>query len=104
MFIVTEKIKYIFHIFFSASNTFNDETEIDSKYEDSDKESDSDSIDETSLKDAEMNLTEDEKAERQVIAEELKRAGNEAFKVGDFDRSIEKYTEGNFKPTHTLPK
>ncbi|CAG9574231.1 unnamed protein product [Danaus chrysippus] len=77
----------------TASNTFNDETEIDSKYEDSDKESDSDSIDETSLKDAEMDLTEDEKAERQVIAEELKRAGNESFKIGDFDRSIEKYTE-----------
>lgn len=41
-----------------------------------------------------MDLTDDQKEERKVIAEELKRAGNEAFKVGDFERSIEKYTEG----------
>lgn len=55
---------------------------------------DSDSIDEESLKDAEVALTDDEKAERQLIAEELKTIGNEAFKDGQFERSIEKYTEG----------
>ncbi|KAJ8704107.1 hypothetical protein PYW07_013401 [Mythimna separata] len=62
---------------------------------DPDAKEDSDSdIDEESLKDAEVDLTDDQKEERRIIAEELKKAGNEAFKVGDFDRSIEKYTEG----------
>lgn len=48
-----------------------------------------------SLKDAEVDLTDDQKEERKVIAEGLKVAGNDAFKVQDYDRSIEKYTEGN---------
>ncbi|CAH0730411.1 unnamed protein product, partial [Brenthis ino] len=79
----------------STSNALSDdETDKVEKIEDSDKEeSDTDSIDELSLKDAEVDLTDDQKAERQAIAEELKVAGNNAFKVGDFDRSIEKYTE-----------
>lgn len=85
-----------YYVHFSASNAFSDdETDKVEKIEDSDKEeSDTDSIDELSLKDAEVDLTDDQKAERQAIAEELKVAGNNAFKVGDFSRSIEKYTEG----------
>ncbi|XP_026325005.1 tetratricopeptide repeat protein 1-like [Hyposmocoma kahamanoa] len=73
---------------------------LDSNYKDPDEkeqketESDTDSIDEVSLKDAEVDLTDDQKAERQIIAEELKKSGNEAFKDGDYERSIEKYTEG----------
>lgn len=73
---------------------FDDEPDKTEKIEDSDKDdSDTDSIDELSLKDAEVDLTDDQKAERQTIAEELKVAGNNAFKVGDFDQSIDKYTE-----------
>lgn len=73
-----------------------DEIEKDSKFEESEKEeSDTDSIDEVSLKDAEIDLTDDQKAERQAMAEELKVAGNNAFKCGEYERSIEKYTEGN---------
>ncbi|CAH2062382.1 unnamed protein product, partial [Iphiclides podalirius] len=69
-------------------------------YDDNDKaesdkeESDSDSINEESLKDAEMDLTDDQKAERRLKAEELKTEGNEAFKIGEYERSMEKYTEG----------
>ncbi|XP_041988892.1 tetratricopeptide repeat protein 1-like [Aricia agestis] len=78
----------------TAHQYSDNETELDKKYEASDKdESDDDSIDEVSLKDAEMDLTDDQKAERQIIAEQLKVAGNEAFKVGEYERSIEKYTE-----------
>ncbi|XP_022125668.2 tetratricopeptide repeat protein 1 isoform X2 [Pieris rapae] len=62
---------------------------IQSENEDSDTD-----VDELSLKDAEMDLTDDQKEERRVIAEELKVAGNAAYKVEDYDRSIEKYTEG----------
>ncbi|KAF9416628.1 hypothetical protein HW555_006058 [Spodoptera exigua] len=57
------------------------------------EDSDTD-IDEVSLKDAEVDLTDDQKEERRIIAEELKKAGNDAFKDGDYERSIEKYTEG----------
>ncbi|XP_072941318.1 tetratricopeptide repeat protein 1 [Epargyreus clarus] len=64
------------------------------KQEDKDHDSDADSFDEESLKDAEVDLTDDQKAERQILAEELKKLGNEAFKVGEYERSIEKYTEG----------
>ncbi|CAG5036891.1 unnamed protein product [Parnassius apollo] len=72
-----------------------DKTDYESDKAESDKdESDTDTIDENSLKDAEMDLTDDQKAERRLIAEELKTAGNEAFKVGEYERSIEKYTEG----------
>ncbi|KAI5638125.1 tetratricopeptide repeat protein 1 [Phthorimaea operculella] len=74
------------------------EPELDDDYEDRDKddkqESDSDDIDEVSLKDAEVDLTDDQKAERKIIAEELKNAGNFAFKDQEYERSIEKYTEG----------
>ncbi|XP_049883480.1 tetratricopeptide repeat protein 1 [Pectinophora gossypiella] len=71
------------------------DTNLDDDCEDRDKaESDSDSIDEVSLKDAEVDLTDDQKAERKIIAEELKTVGNDAFKFGDYERSIEKYTEG----------
>ncbi|XP_028173251.1 tetratricopeptide repeat protein 1-like [Ostrinia furnacalis] len=61
---------------------------------DGDKESDTDSIDEEELKDTELDLTDDQKEERKIIAEDLKVAGNNAFKDGEFERSIEKYTEG----------
>ncbi|KAL0808421.1 hypothetical protein ABMA28_012887 [Loxostege sticticalis] len=61
---------------------------------DGDKESDSDSIDEEALKDAELDLTDDQKEERKIIAEELKIAGNNMFKIEEYDMSIEKYTEG----------
>ncbi|CAG9136677.1 unnamed protein product [Plutella xylostella] len=54
----------------------------------------SDDIDEEGLRAAELALTDDQKAERKIIAEELKVAGNLAFKDGDYERSIEKYTEG----------
>lgn len=53
-----------------------------------------DGIDETALKDAELDMTDDQKAERQIIAEELKRQGNEAFKAQNYELSIEKYSEG----------
>ncbi|KAL0852800.1 hypothetical protein ABMA27_012605 [Loxostege sticticalis] len=61
---------------------------------DGDKESDTDSIDEEALKDAELDLTDDQKEERKIIAEELKIAGNNMFKIEEYDMSIEKYTEG----------
>ncbi|XP_047518679.1 tetratricopeptide repeat protein 1 isoform X2 [Pieris napi] len=70
-----------------------DEPENSKNHQSEDEDSDTD-VDELSLKDAEMDLTEDQKEERRVIAEELKVVGNDAFKVGDYDRSIEKYTEG----------
>ncbi|XP_026749366.1 tetratricopeptide repeat protein 1-like [Galleria mellonella] len=72
------------------------DTDFDDDYEDRDKsnESDSDSIDEVSLKDAEVDLTDDQKEERRLVAEELKVAGNNAFKVAEYERSIDKYTEG----------
>ncbi|XP_073963755.1 tetratricopeptide repeat protein 1-like [Choristoneura fumiferana] len=81
-----------------ASSSFTD-VPLDKDSEDLDRdhgneESDSDSVDEESLKDTEVDLTDDQKAERQVIAEELKVAGNLAFKDEQFERSIEKYTEG----------
>lgn len=84
------------NLFLPANNPFfKDEPDTAEKFEDSDKgESDTDSIDELSLKDAEVDLTDDQKAERQTIAEELKVAGNNAFKVGEFEQSIDKYTEG----------
>ncbi|KAH9629363.1 hypothetical protein HF086_008149 [Spodoptera exigua] len=50
---------------------------------DSETKEDSDTdIDEVSLKDAEVDLTDDQKEERRIIAEELKKAGNDAFKDG----------------------
>ncbi|XP_037298995.1 tetratricopeptide repeat protein 1 [Manduca sexta] len=64
------------------------------KDKDPDRDSDTDSIDEVSLKDAEVDLTDDQKEERKIIAESLKAAGNDAFKIGNFELSIEKYTEG----------
>ncbi|CAH0698431.1 unnamed protein product [Spodoptera exigua] len=71
-------------------NLDKDFAEKDSKIK---EDSDTD-IDEVSLKDAEVDLTDDQKEERRIIAEELKKAGNDAFKDGDYERSIEKYTEG----------
>ncbi|RVE46371.1 hypothetical protein evm_008994 [Chilo suppressalis] len=65
-----------------------------SKVDDKDADDDADSIDETQLKDEEMHLTDDQKAERKIVAEELKVAGNNAFKDGEYERSAEKYTEG----------
>lgn len=59
-----------------------------------DKESDTDSIDEEHLKDDEVALTDDQKAERLIMAEELKQAGNNSYKCGEYERSVEKYTEG----------
>lgn len=56
--------------------------------------SDTDSIDEVALKDAEVDLTDEQKEERRSIAEEYKFKGNDAFRVGDYEMSIEKYTEG----------
>ncbi|KAM3956845.1 tetratricopeptide repeat protein 1 [Aphomia sociella] len=72
------------------------DTELDDDYEERDKDSlsDTDSIDEVSLKDTEMDLTDDQKEERRLIAEELKVTGNNAFKAEEYERSIEKYTEG----------
>ncbi|GBP77343.1 Tetratricopeptide repeat protein 1 [Eumeta japonica] len=58
------------------------------------EECDDDSIDETALKEEESELTEDQKEERKIVAEELKSSGNAAFKNGDYELSIEKYTEG----------
>ncbi|XP_049704217.2 tetratricopeptide repeat protein 1 [Helicoverpa armigera] len=77
------------------SDTIEDQ-DLDRDYKDDDgAKADSDTdIDETSLKDAEVDLTDDQKEERKIIAEELKKCGNEAFKIGDYERSIEKYTEG----------
>ncbi|CAK1556025.1 unnamed protein product [Leptosia nina] len=63
-------------------------------HEDDKEDSDSDSIDEVSLKDAEMDLTDDQKEKRKGVAEELKVVGNDAFKLGEYECSIEKYTEG----------
>lgn len=57
-------------------------------------DSDTDSVDEESLKDSEIDLTDDQKEERRIIAEGLKMAGNNAFKDAEYERSIEKYTEG----------
>uniref|UniRef100_A0A2A4JWR3 Uncharacterized protein n=2 Tax=Heliothinae TaxID=95178 RepID=A0A2A4JWR3_HELVI len=74
-----------------------DDQDLDRDYKESDDGAKADSdtdIDEESLKDAEVDLTDDQKEERKIIAEELKKSGNEAFKVGDYERSIEKYTEG----------
>ncbi|XP_013184300.2 tetratricopeptide repeat protein 1 [Amyelois transitella] len=69
--------------------------DLDKDFTERDKtESDTDSIDEESLKDAELDLTDDQKQERKLIAEELKVVGNEAFRVKDYERSVEKYTEG----------
>ncbi|XP_075989499.1 tetratricopeptide repeat domain 1 [Anticarsia gemmatalis] len=80
-----------------ASGTSHPEDDnLDKDYADKDEtkdDSDTD-IDEVSLKDAEVDLTDDQKEERKIIAEELKKVGNDAFKVGDYERSIEKYTEG----------
>ncbi|KAJ2938366.1 hypothetical protein O0L34_g13291 [Tuta absoluta] len=75
------------------------EPEFDDDHEERDKDDkqesdDDDDIDEVSLKDAEVDLTDDQKAERKIIAEELKSAGNLAFKDEEYERSIEKYTEG----------
>ncbi|XP_026725436.1 tetratricopeptide repeat protein 1-like [Trichoplusia ni] len=74
----------------------NDE-DLDKDYAEKDpsvKDDSEDDVDEVSLKDAEVDLTDDQKEERRIIAEELKNVGNEAFKAADFERSIEKYTEG----------
>lgn len=77
----------------SADIPFKDH-DLDDKYEESDKdEDDTDSIDELSLKDAEVGLSDDEKAERQSVSSKLKDEGNEAFKNGDFEKSIKIYTE-----------
>ncbi|XP_034838268.1 tetratricopeptide repeat protein 1 [Maniola hyperantus] len=64
-----------------------------SKPESDKEDSDTDSIDSVSLKDAEVELTEDQKEERRIIAEELKSVGNEAYRVAEYERCIEKYTE-----------
>ncbi|XP_045782184.1 tetratricopeptide repeat protein 1-like [Maniola jurtina] len=64
-----------------------------SKAESDKEDSDTDSIDSVSLKDAEVELTEDQKEERRVIAETLKVAGNEAYRVAEYEKCIEKYTE-----------
>ncbi|XP_045541020.1 tetratricopeptide repeat protein 1 [Papilio machaon] len=66
----------------------------DYKAESDKDDSDADSIDEESLKDAEVDLTDDQKEERRIQAEGLKNEGNEAFKIGEYEKSIEKYTEG----------
>lgn len=66
----------------------------DEKETSEDDTKESDDIDEEGLRAAELALTDDQKAERKIIAEELKVAGNLAFKDGDYERSIEKYTEG----------
>lgn len=66
----------------------------DEKEDAEDDTKESDDIDEEGLRAAELALTDDQKAERKIIAEELKVAGNLAFKDGDYERSIEKYTEG----------
>lgn len=77
----------------SADIPFKDH-DLDDKYEESDKdEDDTDSIDELSLKDAAVGLSDDEKAERQSVASKLKDEGNEAFKNSDFEKSIKIYTE-----------
>ncbi|KAJ0169837.1 hypothetical protein K1T71_014443 [Dendrolimus kikuchii] len=70
------------------------DTDYDKDDNEKDKDSDTDSIDEESLKDAEIDLTNDQKEERRIIAEDLKVAGNNAFKDGEYERSVEKYTEG----------
>ncbi|CAB3222532.1 unnamed protein product [Arctia plantaginis] len=81
----------------AATHSIPEDTDIDKDHEERDgsvkDDSDTD-IDEVSLKDAEVDLTDDQKEERKIIAEELKKVGNEAFKLGDYERSIEKYTEG----------
>ncbi|XP_013174430.1 PREDICTED: tetratricopeptide repeat protein 1 isoform X1 [Papilio xuthus] len=69
--------------------TYNDDYKAESDKDDSD----TDSIDEESLKDAEVDLTDDQKEERRIQAEGLKNEGNEAFKIGEYEKSIEKYTE-----------
>nr|XP_026486769.1 tetratricopeptide repeat protein 1 isoform X1 [Vanessa tameamea] len=76
----------------SVDISFKDDDEV--KNEQSDKDdSDTDSIDELSLKDAEVDLTDDQKSERRSIAETLKTMGNLAFKNEEYERSIDKYTE-----------
>lgn len=52
-----------------------------------------DFIDEDLLKEAEANLSEDEKLQRKKDAIDLKNKGNEAFKQGDFVVSLNHYTE-----------
>ncbi|XP_050359730.1 tetratricopeptide repeat protein 1 [Nymphalis io] len=78
-----------------VDSIFKDEDDDDDvKNEQSDKEeSDTDSIDELSLKDAEVDLTDDQKSDRRSVAEVLKTKGNLAFKNEEFEQSIEKYTE-----------
>ncbi|KAL4714764.1 hypothetical protein ACJJTC_002623 [Scirpophaga incertulas] len=57
-------------------------------------EDEHDFVDELKLKDKEVDLTDEQKEERKRKAEELKLAGNDAFKEGQFEMSADKYTEG----------
>ncbi|CAH2208502.1 jg3012 [Pararge aegeria aegeria] len=72
-----------------------DDLDKHSKGESDSEDSDISSMDEESLRESEMELTDDQKEQRRIIAEELKTAGNNAFKDAEYEKSIDKYTEGN---------
>lgn len=46
------------------------------------------------LKDLELTLTESEKQDRKLKAETYKNNGNDKFKIGEFEESIDFYTKG----------
>lgn len=50
--------------------------------------------DETSQKDYESTLTEDELNENQLKANEFKKTGNEHYKNGEYSKSVESYSSG----------
>lgn len=69
----------------------------DSEHEDHEKESfedceTNDFIDDESQKDFEKDLSEEETETRKLKAEELKKQGNEHFKIGEYEKSSEIYT------------
>lgn len=76
--------------FFDVASDEFDKHEPDTQKDD---DSDTDSIDELGLKDLEITLDEDQKAEKRLCAEELKKIGNNIFKDGNYERAIEKYTD-----------
>lgn len=51
-------------------------------------------IDDESQRQMEQSLTEEEKLANKVKAEEKKNEGNEAFREGEYEKSVDLYTEG----------
>ncbi|KAF7993954.1 hypothetical protein HCN44_011223 [Aphidius gifuensis] len=53
-----------------------------------------DNVDEEALKDRELNLSDDDKEKLRTEAEKLKNEGNNLFKLLNYDKAIETYTQG----------